>query len=196
MRILVVSDYAEPGLWDNYNSQKTIGTDLIISCGDLQPDYLEFLATMVNCPLVYVCGNHDDDFKNSPPMIGENIDGKVYDFKGIKIFGLGGSYRYRDGINMYSEKEMKRRIIHSKLNLNLKDGIDILVTHAPCKGYGDLEDLAHQGFNCFNNILNIYKPKYMVHGHIHKEYGKFQREIIHPSGTTIINAWGHTFIEI
>ena len=44
--------------------------------------------------------------------------------------------------------------------------------------------------------MNVYKPKYMLHGHVHKEYGNFKRELEHPSGTKIINAYGHVFIEI
>ena len=196
MKILVVADHEEASLWEYYRPQKTEGTDLIISCGDLKKEYLEFLATMVNCPLVYVRGNHDSNYDDNPIHVGENIEGKTYDFHGLKIYGLGGSYRYREGLDMYTEREMKKRIIFSRMTLALRDKVDIFVTHAPCKGYGDLDDYAHQGFSCFNDILNTYQPKYMLHGHVHKEYGNFQREIEHPSGTKIINACGHVFIDI
>ena len=196
MKILVVSDHEEVGLWDYFLPEKVAGVDLIISCGDLKPDYLEFLATMVNRPLIYVRGNHDGIYDSRPPEGCINIDGKTYDFNGLKIYGLGGSYRYKDGGDMYSERQMRSKIILSKMNLSLRNNIDILVTHVACKGYGDMEDLAHQGFDCFNDLLNQYKPKYMLHGHVHKEYGKFNREIIHPSGTKIINAHGHVIIDI
>ena len=103
---------------------------------------------------------------------------------------------YSDGIDMYTEREMKKKIIRSRMLCTLGDSIDIFVIHAPCKGYGDLEDLAHQDFEVFNDMLNLYEPKYMLHGHVHKEYGNFKRELEHPSGTKIINAYGHMFIEI
>ena len=196
MKIMVIADYEEPGLWDYFNHRKTEGTDLIISCGDLKPEYLEFLTTMVNCPLIFVRGNHDDRYDHKFPEGCIPIDDKMYDIDGIKIFGLGGSYRYRDSKVMFTEKQMKMRILKAKMKLALRDRIDILVTHAPAKGYGDLDDYAHQGFDCFNDLLYQYKPKYLVHGHVHKEYGNFQREIDHPSGTKIINAYGHVFIEI
>ena len=43
MKILVVSDETTPGLWDYYSRDKTAGVELIISCGDLKKEYLEFL---------------------------------------------------------------------------------------------------------------------------------------------------------
>lgn len=196
MKIMVIADYEEPGLWDYFHQRKTEGTDLIISCGDLKPEYLEFLTTMVNCPLVYVRGNHDERYDRKVPEGCIPIDDRMYEIEGIKIFGLGGSYGFRDSNVMFTEKQMRMRILKAKLKLKLRDRIDIFVTHAPAKGYGDLEDYTHQGFDCFNDLLYQYKPKYMVHGHVHKEYGDFKREIDHPSGTKIINGYGHVFIEL
>ena len=91
MKIMVVADYEEPGLWDYFNPSKTENTDLIISCGDLKPEYLEFLTTVVNCPLIFVRGNHDTRYDIKYPEGCIGIDDKMYDFNGIKIFGLGGS---------------------------------------------------------------------------------------------------------
>ena len=98
---------------------------------------------------------------------------------------------------MYTEKEMKARV--KKLNRKIfwKKGVDILVTHAPAAGYGDMDDLPHKGFECFNKFLDKWKPQYMLHGHVHKEYGgKFIRELEHPSGCTIINCYDRYTIDI
>ena len=65
MKILVVSDETSPGLWDYYSRDKTAGVELIISCGDLKKEYLEFLTTIVNVPLLYVRGNHDESYDRS-----------------------------------------------------------------------------------------------------------------------------------
>jgi predicted phosphodiesterase len=67
MKILVVADEEEKRLWDYYDKERTEGVDLIISCGDLHPDYLQFLVTVVNKPLLYVRGNHDRKLNSSPP---------------------------------------------------------------------------------------------------------------------------------
>ena len=61
----------------------------------------------------------------------------------------------------------------------LHNGFDILVTHSPARGYGDLDDLPHMGFACFNSLLEKWKPKYMFYGHVHANYqsGKFQTAV-------------------
>ncbi|MBR2086703.1 MAG: metallophosphoesterase, partial [Oscillospiraceae bacterium] len=76
-------------------------------------------------------------------------------------------------------------------------GMDILVTHAPAKDHGDLPDLPHQGFACFNSLLEICRPGIMVHGHVHASYGgNYQREQTHSCGTRIINAFERYVIDV
>ncbi|SCW60746.1 Predicted phosphoesterase [Lachnospiraceae bacterium C10] len=197
MKILTLADEENKGLWDFYDKSKTEGVDLIISCGDLNSHYLQYLETMVNCPLLYVRGNHDRHYDQDPPQGCSPIDDRIYDYQGLRILGLGGSMRYKEGSDMYTEAEMRSRIKKLNRQVALRNGIDILVTHSPAKGYGDLEDLPHQGFECFNEFLEKWKPKYMLHGHVHKTYGAhFQRIYDHPSGTKIINCYDTFSLEI
>ena len=65
MRILAVSDTESTALWDHYNSNKITNTDLILSCGDLNPQYLSFLVSCTNLPLLYVHGNHDEKYDHT-----------------------------------------------------------------------------------------------------------------------------------
>ena len=74
--------------------------------------------------------------------------------------------------------------------------LDILLTHAPCRRYGDMEDLPHRGFESFNMLLEKWQPAYHFYGHVHKEYGRFERELAHPSGTRLINACGYCIAEL
>ncbi len=196
MKILCLSDIENKGLWDFYNREKTKGVDLIVSCGDLDPSYLEFLESMSNVPLLYVHGNHDDKYEKKPPLGCTCIDEDIYDHKGLRIMGLGGSVRYSGNKNMYTQKEMERRVKKLRKKAVLMGGIDLLVTHAPAAGYGDLPDLPHNGFECFNDVLNEFKPLYMLHGHVHMNYGKVERERSHPSGTKIINCYDKYELEI
>ncbi|MBR7085547.1 MAG: metallophosphoesterase, partial [Oscillospiraceae bacterium] len=59
MKILFIADEESKYLWDYYEKSKLENLDLMISCGDLKPEYLEFLVTMAKCPLLYIHGNHD-----------------------------------------------------------------------------------------------------------------------------------------
>ncbi len=114
MKILMIADTEESALWDDWSEEtaaRLSDTDLILSAGDLDADYLEFLVTMLNVPLVYVRGNHDGDYGRKPPEGCIDADGRVVEAEGLKILGLGGCMRYRENADgMYSEEEMRRRI--------------------------------------------------------------------------------------
>ena len=196
MRILVLADVESKFLWDFYRPEKLEGIDLIISCGDLESAYLEFLVTLGHVPVFYVPGNHDEKYAERPPEGCDNIDNRIVNFNGIRIMGIGGSMKYREGTYLYSEKEMKRRIKKMRRSIISSSGVDILVTHSPARGFGDLEDLPHRGYECFNTLLEQVRPEYMLHGHVHANYGgKFLRERQHPSGTTIINCFERYILE-
>ena len=213
MKLLLIADKEEKYLWDFWSPQTAedlsdIG--LILSAGDLDADYLEFLVTMLNVPLVYVRGNHDGMYDEKPPEGCVSADGEIVEVicgKGaskekVRILGLGGSMKYRgDSDDMFTEKEMAWRIagLWKQFLRGLirgKKGFDILLTHAPCRGYGDKDDMAHTGFECFNRLMEKHHPKLHVYGHVHKEYGEFRRTITHPSGTQLINANGYYITEI
>ena len=196
MKLLLVSDTEDKALWDYYSPSRVEGIDLIISCGDLDPEYLQFLVTMINRPLLYVRGNHDRYYDDNPPCGCTCIEDSIYDFRGLRIIGLGGSMRYKPGMDQYSENQMRGRIRRLAPQIRLRNGFDLLVTHAPAKGWGDLDDLPHRGFDCFNNLLENWCPAYMVHGHVHRAYGSFRRRRTHTSGTVIIIACQSHILEI
>ena len=112
---------------------------------------------------------------------------------------------------MYSEKEQNNRIKKLKKQLqnrsirdvikkdklgSNKGHLDIFLTHAPCCGYGDLDDLPHKGFACFNTFIEQFKPRFHLYGHVHMDYGDIDRIIMHPSGTTLINCYGMNLMEL
>ena len=67
MKILAVADNEDPYLWDHYRPGRLAGIDVILSAGDLKPEYLSFLVTMANRPLYYVHGNHDGIYQRRAP---------------------------------------------------------------------------------------------------------------------------------
>lgn len=196
MKILAVADEENDSLYNYFNRNKVKGIDLIVSCGDLHREYLDFLVTVVNKPLLYIKGNHDTRLITNPPEGCGYIEDCIYDFKGVRFLGLGGSMKYKDGDYQFTEEEMKKRIRKLRYALKVMGGFDVLVTHAPLKGYGDMPDLPHQGYACFEELLNEYKPKYMLYGHVHQRYGQIETYFEHPSGTKIINCCDRQDIEI
>ena len=196
MKILFLADEESKVYWDYFKKDQFEGIDLIISCGDLKPEYLSFLATLVPVPLLYVHGNHDDKYDKRPPEGCICIEDRIYNFNGIRILGLGGSYRYKDGVNQYTELQMARRIAKLKLKLMINRGFDILVTHSPAYGFHDGEDQCHRGFDSFNRLINTYHPKYFVHGHVHMNYGRQFPRVDEIGDTKVINAFERYILEV
>lgn len=113
------------------------GIDLILSCGDLNAEYLSFLVTMGRAPVLYVHGNHDGGYDKHPPEGCTCIEDQVVCVGGLRILGLGGSPWYSGGPHQYTEREMERASAASATASTAPGGVDIVVTHAPARGYGD-----------------------------------------------------------
>ena len=195
MKILLVSDEEDKYLWDFYKPGRLKGIDLILSAGDLKAEYLSFLVTMANRPLLYVPGNHDGGYAQRPPEGCQCIDGKLVTVGGLRILGLGGSALYNGGPHQYTEKQMRRRIRRLRLKLALSGGVDLVLTHAPVRGFGDEDNMTHRGFEAFLPLLDQYKPRYLVHGHIHQRYGANRPRCYQYNETTIVNATGRYILE-
>lgn len=196
MKILLVSDKESPYYWDYYQPGRLAEFDLIIACGDLKSQYLSFLVTMARAPVLYVHGNHDQSYERRPPEGCDCIEDKLVTINGVRILGLGGCPVYSGGPHQYTENEMIRRIRKLRFRIWRAKGVDIVVTHSPAQGYGDGEDYAHRGFECFLPFLDKYKPRYLVHGHVHLNYGADRPRTLQRRETTIINAYERYILEI
>lgn len=189
MRILTIADEESPYLWDYFEKSKLEGIDLIISCGDLAPEYLSFLATFTSAPVLYVHGNHDTKYAQVHPDGCICIEDEIFVYQGIRILGLGGSMRYRPGPHQYTEWQMKNRIRKLWFQLLWNHGFDILVTHAPAYQLNDGRDLPHQGFRAFLGLMEKYKPRFFLHGHVHMSYGRQHKRYDKYMDTHVINAY-------
>ena len=196
MKILVVSDCESRYLWDYFTPDKLDGVDLILSCGDVKPQYLSFLATFAHCPVLYVHGNHDDRYRQDPPLGCICVDGQLYEYQGVRILGLGGSMRYKPGDNQYTERQMAMRALRLAPKIMRKGGFDILLTHAPGRDMVDCNDLAHMGFQTFNRLLDKYRPALFLHGHTHLNYGRnIPRESSY-GDTRVVNGYERYLLEL
>lgn len=215
VRVLAVSDVVEDALWADAKTAR--GAQLILACGDLPFDYLGYLMTALDVPLVFVPGNHDPDMSGyrisragltlraglpaRPPWPDGALcaDGRIVDVAGLRIAGLGGCLRYNDGPNQYSNRQQARRgrrLAGRALTRPARDGrrVDILLTHAPPLGVGDEPDPAHQGFSALAPLVARLRPVLLLHGHV-----QFEAKA-HPSrllGSTIVrNVTGRHLLDV
>lgn len=196
MKLLLLSDKESPYLWDYYQPGCLKGIDIILSCGDLSSKYLTFLVTMSGKPLLYVHGNHDKAYEQHPPEGCECIEDRLVNLRGLRILGLGGSILYSGGPHQYTEAQMARRVRRLRYRLWKAGGVDIVVAHSPMRGCGDAEDYAHQGFESLLDLVDKYRPQYLVHGHVHVNYGVNIPRVLHRGETTVINAYERYVLDL
>ncbi|SFB51537.1 Predicted phosphoesterase [Amycolatopsis marina] len=211
---LVVADEVEERLWTD--AVRSLSVDLVLGAGDLPFDYLEYLAAALDRPLVFVPGNHDPDLTGFTrygglsmrsgfperwpgPEGGINADGRVVDVAGVRIAGLGGSVRYNEGPNQWTQGQQSRRarrLEWAAARRRRRDGrdVDVLLTHSPPRGVGDREDPPHHGFDCLHRTVQRISPAWLLHGHIHP-YGESLPEH-RLGGTRVRNVVGYHVMEL
>jgi Icc-related predicted phosphoesterase len=172
--------------------------ELIVSCGDLPAVYLEFITSILNVPLFYVRGNHDERYTQHPPG-GDDLHGRLIHYGGLTFYGLEGSMRYNKSPIQYTDGEMTRKVIRAYPRLAYNKwrhgGLDVLVTHSPPRGIHDADDLPHQGFKALLWFMDWYKPRYMLHGHVHTWDRRKQTETQY-GNTCIMNINPVTVIDV
>lgn len=62
MRILALSDQIHPFIHQERFPHNLPPFDLVLLAGDLPGSYIEFVATKVRVPVVYVHGNHKEEY--------------------------------------------------------------------------------------------------------------------------------------
>lgn len=214
MRILCISDTTQSLAFSSVCRSVYGPVDMILSSGDMPLESYDYVSTMLNSDLCYVYGNHNlGQFRRAMKRDGYHIqgvdsrfygfmiDGKCYRDKksGLIVAGLGGSMLYNGGESQYSEREMRRRIIAliPRLIINKRRYgryLDILITHAPPFGLGDGKDLCHRGFKSFLWFIDTFKPRYVLHGHVHLDDRNAPR-VRERGKTKIINVYGAYLLE-
>ena len=209
MKILTISDKVDHLLYSPAIKHLGANVDLVLACGDLPAYYLEFIVTMLGGPLFYVIGNHGNSVRQQHlpahqweyPGGCENIDGRVVSYRGLLIAGLEGSMRYNaNPYFQYTEREMTHKVWHLVPSLvmnRLRYGryLDILITHAPPEGIHDRTDRCHQGFRAFVTFMQRFRPRYLIHGHVHVYSPNDPVETVYQD-TTVLNTYGYRMLEI
>lgn len=198
--VLAVADEVVESI--HHPQVRRLRPDLVLAAGDLPWDYLEFLSSCLDVPVVFVPGNHDpqvvtqrsglmgvltgDGMPSADPRpLGcTSADGVVVEVAGLRIAGLGGSIRYNRGANQYTQRQLARRA-RRLLRRNGDRPVDVLLTHSPPFGLGDEDDPPHRGFEALHDVIDRLQPTWHLHGHIHP-YG-LQKSDRHVGRTTVRN---------
>jgi len=206
MKILCIADHIDPLVYTSSIKTRYHDVDMVLAAGDLPLEYLDFVVSSLNCPLLFVYGNHNlekyDSYRKGIYFPNDLYSGSgglthvgsmVRREKGVIIAGLGGSMQYNRGPNQFTEWQMRMEIwkLFPRLLFNrIFRGrwLDILLTHAAPLGIHDKKDLCHRGFKCFLWFMRVFKPRYLIHGHIHL-YDLSELRTTSYGATLVINAY-------
>ena len=138
MKILCVSDQIDPLVYNQNAKQTFSDVDIILCAGDLPMNYVDFIVTVFNKPVFFVFGNHDlkeykyytghgrkgyvssdtnhshggihlgFNFYSNKYLTYKDKDGKDTP---LLIAGAGGSLKYNNGKNQYTEFQMKLHLL-------------------------------------------------------------------------------------
>jgi hypothetical protein len=214
--LLALADEVDDSLYGAHFP--SLRPDLVVACGDLPFDYLEYVVTITNVPLLFVPGNHDPalgrraadglmPLTRFAPRYAEdeprpwgciNIDGRIARAGGVTVAGLGGSIRYSEGPNQYTEAQMRRRaFLLEARRIRSRPGrraIDVVVAHSPPAGLGDGTDPAHRGIDALNWLIRRWSPRMLLHGHVHPYGGRCADRRV--GATTVVNAIPYRLLEV
>ncbi len=219
MKILCVADQIDPLVYSASIKERFADIDLVLSAGDLPMDYLGFIVSTLNKPLLFVFGNHNlkdlsyyrpssedrmlprslADEANASSSGATYIGFKTRNENGLIVAGLGGCMRYNRGMNQFTDFQMRMHMLALLPRLwwnKLIRGryLDILLTHAPPAGIHDQDDPCHRGFPSFLWFMKTFKPRFLVHGHIHL-YDLNDVRSTRFGDTLVVNAYSHYLID-
>ncbi|MFC1997844.1 metallophosphoesterase [Chloroflexota bacterium] len=202
MNLLSVSDKKYHLIHSPEVRERFPHTDFVIGCGDLPYYYLEYISEMLNVPLFFVRGNHNhpeeyySDGAHRFPKGCIDLHRQVRNWNGILLAGVEGSLQYNNrGYYQYTQREMWWHVISLIPGLlvnKLRYGryLDLFVSHAPPWEIHDKKDRTHQGIKAFRWLLQTFKPRYHLHGHIHVYLVDTQTETDF-GNTLVINTYGY-----
>lgn len=169
--------------------------DILLIAGDITPTtdhsieyqriwldsaFRYWLSQLSYKHVICVFGNHDFIGEQNPYGVEKlNLPCKFLTdeevtVEGLRIYGTPHQpYFFGWAFNLYEPK------LREKWDL-IPQGIDILVSHGPPQGYGDLTEdhettgkIIHVGSPSLTLKIEEIKPKLVVYGHIHSGYNTY-----------------------
>lgn len=203
IRWLAVSDDPDPALTHATNRTELGPLDAIVGCGDLEPDYLGFLADAFHVPLAYVRGNHDRggrweesvrELAPRPLPTGRLTHLTELPVAALEWPGIRHEDQHRhdgtawlDALRLAGRGELRR--------LTGGSGPLVVLSHAPPRGLGDrAADPYHVGYDGYRWLLDRWRPPLWLHGHVPP--ASVERWRVEHDGTEIVNVTGAVLIEL
>lgn len=196
IRLLAASDEPDGALATPENREELGSVDLIVGCGDLEPDELAFMGDAFSAPIVYVRGNHDRGGPwPQPPQLPaptSGIDRRALRRLPVLLLPWPTGDRRRA---LHDERAAWWQIMRSAGSALMTRPPLIVVSHVPPLGAGDTpSDPYHRGFAAYRFLLDRMLPPLWLHGHTALAASPTWQ--IEHNGTAVVNVTGSVLVEI
>lgn len=203
VRILAVSDAVDPALAWSANRDSLGPIDLVVGCGDLEPEPLAFVIDSLAAPSILVRGNHDMGAGWSRgvhllPNVARSGVGICPALAGggdIEVLPLGwagtpGAIARRDEGAAWRDAVggLARRAVRGRTGRPF-----VVISHAPPLGAGDAPDAYHRGFRAYRWLMEHGRPVLWLHGHTPLASVPWR---VTCGPTTLVNVTGAVLIEL
>ena len=169
--------------------------DMLIIAGDFTRNtkagsvyaILEEIAELQHKYKVVIAGNHDGLFSVFQPdwkSLGITyLENNIVEIEGLRIAGSPYTPKFCNWWFMKSESEL-----FDMWDELLDNNIDILITHGPPLGILDKNARGeHCGSTALKRIVEKYKPRYHVMGHIHESSGSYHNDYTKFYNVSVLN---------
>lgn len=197
VHLLAVSDEPAASLGDARNRAAIEPIDAVLGCGDLEPDYLDFLADAFHAPLLFVRGNHDrggawDAGRRLVPVA---LSGRLERVAGLDFAGLSWPSFGRERAEHSEMSAATQALRLYLLAVTHRRRPDIMLSHVPPRAAGDIpNDPYHTGFAGYRWLCRRLRPALWLHGHTTVAAAEHWRSSL--GSTTLINVTGATLIRL
>jgi hypothetical protein len=198
IRLLAVSDEIDASLWGHLDREALGPLDLLVSSGDLSPDYLSYLDDSLRVPFVFVKGNHDLEeawAREADRLLPEHKSGaQLTEAAGLSIALL--DWPGPDKIRTRSQDRITWRQVLG-LWLAVRLGArppDLVVSHVAPDEALDPRDLYHRSFPAYRWLARRLRPAVWLHGHTTP--ASVPDRVTHLGPTTSVNVTGAYLIEL
>lgn len=198
IRLLAVSDEVDPSLWDHLDREALGPLDLLVSSGDLPPDYLSYLEGTLRVPFVFVMGNHDLDeawaHEAGRLLPSRKSGARLTEAAGVAIALLdwpGGDKIRTRSQDLITWRQVLRLWLAVRLGARRPD---IVVSHVAPDQMLDPRDLYHRSFPAYRWLARRLRPTLWLHGHTTP--ASVPERVTRLGPTTSVNVTGAYLIEL
>jgi hypothetical protein len=186
--ILCVADLIDPYVFSPLVKERFPKVDAVLCAGDVPAEYVDFLASALGKPVLFVTGSHPFSPESAEASGAVNVEYRCVKVKaGEKTLLVAGAPEAASSFRLLA---LYPALLWNRLRYGR--ALDVFLSHAPPLGAGDRPDCP--GLPCFRTFIERFRPAWHAHGKIHL-FGPRAERVTARGKTRVVNASGYWEME-